>query len=95
VRQILHTFSEDSLDNADVNPNLDFLPIIRKKLPHINSCDVEYKCKFTSPSGFLEYVCNRESYDISYLWRDLVRGGAPGAAAPDVFEDLLNEEFQF
>ena len=27
--------------------------------------------------------------------RDLVRGGAPGAAAPGVFEDLLNEELQF
>jgi len=33
---------EDSLDNSNLNPNLDFLPIIRKKLPHINSCDVEY-----------------------------------------------------
>ena len=27
--------------------------------------------------------------------RDLVRGGAPGAAAPGVFEDLLSEELQF
>ncbi len=27
--------------------------------------------------------------------RDLVRGGAPGAAAPGVFEDLLNEELKF
>ena len=27
--------------------------------------------------------------------RDLVRGGAPGAAAPGVFEILLNEELQF
>ena len=29
-----------------------------------------------------------------YLIRDLVRGGAPGAAAPGVFEILLNEELQ-
>ena len=28
------------------------------------------------------------------LHRDLVRGGAPGAAAPGVFEILLNEELQ-
>ena len=27
--------------------------------------------------------------------RDLVRGGAPGAGAPGVFEYLLNEELEF
>ena len=39
-----------------------------------------------------------ETLRVGYIginFRDLVRGGAPGAAAPGVFEDLLNKELQF
>ena len=40
----------------------------------------------------IKYECNYQSLESV---RDHVRGGAPGAWAPGVFEDLLNEELQF
>ena len=49
---------------------------------------------------FVLFICIHFLHDVERLLlsltsRDLVRGGAPGAWAPGVFENLLNKQLQF
>ena len=58
--------------------------------------DLMKSCEFTDKSFYGLYkVMKYISINIVTINRDLVRGGAPGAAAPGVFEHLVNKELQF